>query len=268
MRISKSLKSGNCNRGISRHEALARTKLPSTDYPVARRKMVEEQLIPHGIHDEKVLQIMGRLPRHLFVDEALISQAYQDTPLNLGLGQTISQPLTVALLAQALNLTGEEEVLEIGTGCGYQTAVLSALARRVYSIERISALLMKARANLRRLGVKNVVLKYGDGSRGWAERGPFQAIVAAAVSPQLPQPLLHQLAPEGRLVLPLEREGKQFLVRVTRQGSDFKQEVLRECRFVKMVGRHAYGENGPKVGRELSRGRRLKLKVRGVLPPS
>jgi protein-L-isoaspartate(D-aspartate) O-methyltransferase len=226
--------------------------------------MVEEQLIPRGISDERVLRVMGDLPRHLFVDEALVSQAYQESPLNIGLGQTISQPFTVALLAQALQLNGTEEILEIGTGCGYQTAVLSALARRVYSIERISSLLLKARTNLRRLGVKNVILKLGDGSRGWPERGPFHAVVAAAVSPQVPQPLLDQLGLSGRLVLPVERNGKQFLIRLTRGKTGFEEQLLGECRFVKMVGHHGFGEKVPQFRREISRGRTLKSKPRGA----
>jgi protein-L-isoaspartate(D-aspartate) O-methyltransferase len=257
MRISRSLKNG-ASKGDSR---IAFTR--SSDYSIARRKMVEE-LFARGIQDEKVLRVMGEIPRHLFVDEALISQAYQDSPLNIGLGQTISQPFTVALLAQALHLNGSEEILEIGTGCGYQTAVLAALARRVYSIERISSLLLKARTNLRRLGIKNVVLKLGDGSRGWPERGPFQAVVAAAVSPQVPKPLLDQLGPDGRLVLPVERDAKQFLIRMTRGKMGFEEQLLGECRFVKMVGHHAFGEKVSKVGRELSRARGLKIKARGA----
>ncbi|MFO1519261.1 MAG: protein-L-isoaspartate(D-aspartate) O-methyltransferase [bacterium] len=203
--------------------------------------MVEEQLKPRGISDERVLDVMMRLPRHWFVDEALAPQAYNDSPLNIGHGQTISQPVTVALLAQALHLTGNEEVLEIGTGCGYQTAVLASLSRKIYSIERLSPLLMKARVNLKRLGITNVILKYGDGSKGWPERGPFQAIVAAAVSPQVPEPLLRQLAEGGRLVLPVEKNGKQHLVLVIRRGDRFEQSILKECRFVKMVGHYAYG---------------------------
>jgi len=229
--------------------------------------MIEEQLIPRGISDERVLKVMAELPRHIFVEEALVSQAYQDTPLHIGLGQTISQPFTVALLAQSLRLSGEEEVLEIGTGCGYQTAVLSALARRVYSIERIPALLMKARKNLRGLGIKNVVLKYGDGSRGWSERGPYQAILAAAVSPKVPEPLLAQLAMGGRLVIPVEREGQQLMLCVTRQGTQYEERMIRQCRFVKMVGHHAYGEPAGESRREPSRGQHLKAKDRGRSRP-
>src|SRR4030095_293740 len=211
------------------------------DYAVARRKMVEE-LRSRGIQDERVLRAMSTAPRHAFVDEALVPQAYGDTRLNIGFGQTMSQPFTVAQLAQALELKGDESILEIGTGCGYQTAVLALLVQRVYSIERLKPLLLKGRANLKRLQVKNVVLKYGDGSRGWPEKAPFDAIVAAAVSPIVPEPLVRQLKEGGRLVLPVERSGKQYLIRIVRREGSFKEENLGECRFVKMVGHHAYSD--------------------------
>ncbi len=224
MRLSKNSRNGSYN----------------SEYAVARRKMIKEQLIPRGIVDERVLRVMEQVPRHQFVEDALVPQAYNDSPLNIGHGQTISQPFMVALLAQALKLKGSEKVLEIGTGCGYQTAVLSALVSQVYSIERLLPLLMKARRNLKRLGIRNVVLKYGDGSRGWEEKRPFQAILAAAVSPKIPEPLLHQLEVGGRFVMPLEQGGKQYLICMTRNASGFKEENLGECRFVKMVGAYAY----------------------------
>lgn len=249
MRILKRLKGGNC-----RGEA---SLAPTSEYSVARRKMVEEQLRTRGILDKRVLSLMEALPRHWFVEEALIPQAYQDSPLNIGHGQTISQPFTVALLAQALHLKGHEEVLEIGTGCGYQTAVLAGLARQVYSIERLSPLIMKARVILRRLQIKNVILRYGDGSQGWPEKAPFQAIVAAAVSPSVPKPLLQQLDEGGRLVVPVEREGKQLLLCVRREGSSFQETVLRECRFVKMIGQNAFSDSSlkppPLMGRKVSK---------------
>jgi protein-L-isoaspartate(D-aspartate) O-methyltransferase len=204
--------------------------------------MIEEQLKPRGISDTKVLSAMEAIPRHDFVEEALMPQAYGDSRLNIGFGQTMSQPYTVALLAQALRLKGSETVLEIGTGCGYQTAVLAVLARQVYSIERLHPLLMRGRTNLRRLGVKNVVLKYGDGSRGWPEKAPFDAIVAAAVSPGVPAPLIKQLKPGGRLVLPVERGRTQYLIRVVREEKTYREENLGECRFVRMVGDYAYGD--------------------------
>jgi len=242
------------------------SKAKSGDYPfqqeytVARRKMVDE-LRARGIRDQRVLEVMGKVPRHRFVEEALISQAYQDSPLNIGYGQTISQPYTVALLAQSLHLKGGESILEIGTGCGYQTAILAGLCRQIYSIERLHFLILKARANLKRLSIKNVILKYGDGSQGWKQYAPFDAIVAAAVSPQVPQPLVDQLLLGGRLVVPIERDGKQQLVCVTSEGSHFKEEVIEACRFVKMVGKHAFKE--AKAQQEIGVGREV-YKPRGL----
>jgi protein-L-isoaspartate(D-aspartate) O-methyltransferase len=244
MPILKKSKSGNSKSEEVRNRAPV---LPvPREYAIARRRMVEDQLRSRGISDPRVLSAMEAIPRHGFVEEALVPQAYSDSRLNIGFGQTISQPYTVALLAQALHLKGSETVLEIGTGCGYQTAVLAALARQVYSIERLHPLLMKGRTNLRRLGVKNVVLKYGDGSKGWPEKAPFDAIVAAAVSPGVPEPLIRQLKPGGCLVLPVERRGVQFLIRVVHEGETYCEENLGECRFVRMVGDYAYGDN-PRV---------------------
>lgn len=236
MPILKNVRAGNSN--------LKKGDFPfQQEYTVARRKMVEE-LRARGLQDERVLEIMGKVPRHRFVEEALISQAYQDSALNIGFGQTISQPYTVAMLAQSLHLKGHESILEIGTGCGYQTSILAGLAKQIYSIERLHNLILKARGNLKRLEIKNVILKYGDGSQGWLQYAPFDAIVAAAVSPQIPEPLLHQLVEGGRLVVPIQREGKQFLVCVTRKGNSYHEEILESCRFVKMVGKHAFRDPG------------------------
>ncbi len=235
MPILKNLKTGN--------SSIQKGNFPfQTEYTVARRKMVDE-LRARGIHDERVLEIMGKVPRHRFVEEALISQAYQDSPLNIGFGQTISQPYTVALLAQLLHLQGGESILEIGTGCGYQTAILAGLSKQIYTIERLHSLILKARSNLKRLEIKNVILKYGDGSQGWKAYAPFDAIVAAAVSPQIPKPLLEQLSERGRLVVPIAKDGKQQLVCVTKQKDQFHEEVIEDCRFVKMVGKHAFGDS-------------------------
>ncbi len=240
MVFSKKLKNGNGNA--------ARQPVPSLfpEYAIARRKMIEQHLLPRGITDKKVLEMMEKTPRHLFVEDALISQAYGDSALSIGFKQTISQPFTVALLAQSLSLKGFERVLEIGTGCGYQTAILAGLARKVYSIERLKPLVLKARNNLKKLEIRNVILKYGDGSRGWEENAPFEAIVAAAVSPSVPKPLLSQLADGGRLVVPIEKNGKQYLVCVTREKESFRESVIQECRFVKMVGHHAFEESKKK----------------------
>lgn len=240
MVFSKKLKSGNGSRSDR--------SIPLTwpEYAIARRKMIEQHLLPRGICDQKVLKTMENIPRHFFVEDALVPQAYSDFPLYIGFGQTISQPFTVALLAQSLALKGSERVLEIGTGCGYQTAVLANLAKQIYSIERLRPLILKARSNLKKIKVKNVILRYGDGSLGWQDQAPFEAIVAAAVSPSVPKPLLSQLAEGGRLVVPIEKNGKQYLVCVTREKESFREEVLRECRFVKMVGHHAFEESKKK----------------------
>jgi len=238
MRFSKSLKPGRFKPSSENPSEYWRS-LPQ-EYAVARRKMLEEHLKPRGIQDTRVLEVMQALPRHYFVDEALISQAYNDSPLNIGQGQTISQPFMVAMLAQALELKGDEKVLEIGTGCGYQTAVLAALSKKVYSIERLAPLLLKARANLKRLGVRNVVLKLGDGTLGWKDHAPYEAIVAAAVSPQVPKPFLDQLASGGRLVMPVERQGTQYLVLIRKVERGFHETILGECRFVKLIGQHGF----------------------------
>lgn len=212
------------------------------DYPVARKKMVEEQLIARGIRDPRVLEVMGRIPRHEFVDPGLASQAYLDHPLNIGFKQTISQPYIVALMTESLRLTGGEKVLEIGTGSGYQTAILAELGRHVYSIERIAPLSNGARRTLYRLGYVNFTLRIGDGTAGWPEAGPFDAILVAAAAHAIPPPYLEQLAEGGRLVMPRGDETVQDLVRLTKKGGKIQEESLCECRFVKLYGEYGWQE--------------------------
>ena len=202
--------------------------------------MVEEQLIPGGVSDPKLLAVMGRVPRHRFVETGLEDQAYLDRPLTIGEGQTISQPLIVGIMTQALELKGTEKVLEIGTGCGYQTAVLAELCKEVYSIERLQDLSLRARKILYRLGTKNVHLKIGDGSRGWPEKGPFDAIIVTAASPEFPQPLKEQLAVGGRLVIPVGSEEVQKLFLIQRNNDHFETRIVTECRFVKLVGEYGW----------------------------
>lgn len=202
--------------------------------------MVEEQLLAREIRDPRVLEVMGRVPRHEFVDPGLASQAYLDHPLNIGFKQTISQPYIVALMTESLELKGSEKVLEIGTGSGYQTAILAELCRHVFSIERIAALSNGARKTLYRLGYVNFTLRIGDGTTGWPEEAPFGAILAAAASPKIPEPYLRQLADGGRLVMPRGSETVQDLVRVTRIGEKFHEEILSECRFVKLYGEYGW----------------------------
>jgi protein-L-isoaspartate(D-aspartate) O-methyltransferase len=184
---------------------------------------------------------MTQVPRHIFVDDALKSQAHADTPLNIGLGQTISQPYIVALMTQALALSGTESVLEIGTGCGYQTVILALLARRVWTIERFKSLAMSARRSFKMLGLKNVVMRVGDGSVGWPEGAPFDGILLACAAPTVSPILVEQLAPNGRLVMPLEdAHGRQTLLRITRGPNGFMREDLGACRFVRLVGRQGF----------------------------
>jgi len=201
-----------------------------------RARMVE-RLRGEGIRDEQVLAAMGTVPRHLFVDEALASRAYEDTALPIGFGQTISQPYVVARMIEALR-QGRKlgKVLEIGTGCGYQAAVLAGLADEVYSVERIHALLERARANLRGLRLSNLRLTHGDGNLGLEKAAPFDSIIVAAAAPELPQALLRQLAPGGRMVLPLKSpdapRGAQRLALYERGARGITETVLEAVRFV------------------------------------
>jgi protein-L-isoaspartate(D-aspartate) O-methyltransferase len=199
-----------------------------------RLRMVE-RLRDQGVKDELVLAAMSEIPRHIFVDEALASRAYDDVSLPIGFGQTISNPFTVARMIElARDGRTLDKVLEVGTGCGYQTAVLSRIARGVYSIERLAGLISKARVRLRELGVRNIKLKHGDGHAGLKEAGPFDAIVIAAAATHLPELLAEQLAEGGRLVLPLGTR-EQRLVVVQRNEDAFTQSVLDEVKFVPML---------------------------------
>jgi len=210
------------------------------DEPAARARMVAEQLRARGIRDERVLAALERVPRSAFVLPEDRAQAHDDGPLAIGHGQTISQPFIVGLMSAALELGGGERVLEIGTGCGYQTAVLSALAREVYSLELLPELHRRAAATLRSLGLANVHLRQGDGHRGWPEAAPFDAILVSAAPARIPPALLAQLAPGGRLVLPLgEPERDQELVRVRLTPAGPREERLLPVRFVPMRGRAA-----------------------------
>jgi protein-L-isoaspartate(D-aspartate) O-methyltransferase len=206
------------------------------DYRLAREKMVKNQLIPRGIADEGVLRAMGKIYRHLFVEEALIGEAYNDHPLPIGHKQTISQPYIVALMTEALQLTGNEKTLEIGTGSGYQTAILAELSKAVYTVERIEPLLEKAKTLLGQLGYANIFFKTFDGTLGWEDFAPFDAIIVTAGAPKIPQPLMDQLSEGGRLVIPVGNRYSQDLVKVTRVKGTFKEESLGGCRFVDLIG--------------------------------
>ncbi|MDY0268207.1 protein-L-isoaspartate(D-aspartate) O-methyltransferase [Trichloromonas sp.] len=214
-----------------------------SEYSIARRNMVERQLKARGIKDPRVLAAMAQIPRHLFVEEAFASQAYGDFPLPIGEKQTISQPYMVGLMSEALQLTGTEKVLEIGTGSGYQAAVLAKLASRVFSIERIPALARRARRILDSIGCGSVNIKVTDGTLGWEEEAPFDAIVVTAGAPSVPDSYLRQLAVGGRLVIPVGDLGVQVLERITRTGDKtFNEEHLVDCRFVPLLGKLGWRE--------------------------
>jgi len=211
------------------------------DFTVARRRMVEGQVIARGVTDERVIDAMLKVPRHKFVEEAFENQAYQDAPLPIGEKQTISQPYMVAVMSEALNLTGVETVLEVGTGSGYQAAVLALLADRVFSLERIPSLARRARKVLDDCGFSKVNIRVADGTQGWREMAPFDAIVVTAGAPEVPREYLVQLVVGGRLVIPVGDRDSQVLMRITRTGeSEYKEERLLGCRFVPLIGSHGW----------------------------
>ncbi len=212
----------------------------SHDFSLARERMVKNQLIPRGIKDEMVLEAMGKIPRHLFIEEALAGEAYNDHPVPIGEKQTISQPYIVALMTEILELKGDENTLEIGTGSGYQTAILAELSSRVYTIERIKSLLVNARKLLSELGYSNILFKAFDGTLGWNEYAPFDAIMVTAGAPSLPEPLMDQLADNGRMIVPVGDRYSQELIKVIRKGNSLEQENLGGCRFVNLIGVHGW----------------------------
>lgn len=212
----------------------------SDAYRIARARMVETQLIPRGIHDRRVLEAMNRVPRHLFVDDALKSQAYSDHPLPISEGQTISQPYIVALMTQELGLKGHEKVLEIGTGSGYQAAILSETAGRVFSVERKSSLLARARNLFDRLGYRNILMKLDDGTHGWKAEAPFDSIIVTAAAPAVAPPLLEQLNDPGIMIIPVGDEYSQTLTKVIKREGNVETRHICGVRFVKLIGDHAW----------------------------
>lgn len=212
------------------------------DFAIARRRMVERYVIGQGISDQRVIDAMLRVPRHLFVEEALRSQAYTDFALPIGERQTISQPHTVAFMTEALGLTGNERVLEIGTGSGYQAAILACLTSQVYTVERHATLARKARKVLDQIGLGNRVhIRVSDGTFGWDEMAPFDAIITTAGAPSIPEKYRNQIAAGGKLLIPVGDRGGQVIYRVTRNASGgFVEEKLIECRFVPLVGAHGW----------------------------
>ncbi len=200
------------------------------------RERLIQRLKEQGIRNPAVLDQIRNVPRHMFVDEALATRAYEDTALPIGLGQTISQPYVVARMTEALiEGTPPRKILEVGTGCGYQTAVLAPLVSTIYSIERIGELLTKTRVRLRELNIRNVQFRHGDGFKGWVGHAPYDAILVAAAPEKIPEALLKQLAPGGRLIAPIGPDGRQELRRIVRRGDDFTQEMLGLVSFVPLL---------------------------------
>jgi protein-L-isoaspartate(D-aspartate) O-methyltransferase len=207
-----------------------------------RSRMVEEQLVGRGVKDERVLAAMRKVPRHEFLPEAMRGMAYADNALPIGENQTMSQPYMVGVMSELLALTGSERVLEIGTGSGYQAAVLAELCQKVYTVERIKVLAEKARAVLDRLGYRSVAIKVYDGTYGWKEMAPFDAIIVTAGSPDIPGPLVEQLKMGGRMVIPVGDRSGQRLLRVARTGQGPVVETSISCVFVPLIGAHGWKE--------------------------
>ncbi len=209
-------------------------------YQKMRREMVVRQLEVRGITDTLVLAAFNKVPRHLFVSEALRDQAYGDYPLPIGEGQTISQPYIVAEMTQALKLNKNDRILEIGTGCGYQSAILAEIAFRVYTIERIRSLCIKSRNIFDLFGYHNIVTRRSDGTSGWAEQSPFDAILVAAGAPQIPKSLLNQLAIGGRMIIPAGSQLSQELLLIEKHEYGIRTENLGGCQFVKLMGEYGW----------------------------
>jgi protein-L-isoaspartate(D-aspartate) O-methyltransferase len=207
-----------------------------------RALMVDRHIASRGITDARILQAMREVPRHMFVPSVVAAKAYGPGALPIGAKQTISQPFIVARMIELLDLTGSEKVLEIGTGTGYQAVVLSRLCSRVFSIERINELALRAVEIVRALGINNVTVKVFDGTYGWSDQAPFDRIIVAAAAPEVPEPLLHQLKRTGKLVIPIGTEGSQRLARVTRVGTRWQIEDCGTAEFVPLVGRFGWKE--------------------------
>ena len=204
--------------------------------------MVQEQIIARGIKDRRVIAAMRRIPRHLFVDPGLVNRAYDDSALPIGDKQTLSQPYMAARMTEILGIAGSEKVLEVGTGSGYQTALLAELCFNVFSVEKLRGLSRKARVLLDRLDYQNIALHVGDGTLGWSEHAPYDVIIVTAGAPQAPQPLLDQLFLGGRLVIPVGDDEGQTLMCMVRTRTGFKATSLGECKFVKLVGKYGWRE--------------------------
>lgn len=212
------------------------------NFSALRKKMVEEQLIPRGINDKKVLEAFQKVPRHNFVPKRYLDSAYGDFPLSIGEGQTISQPYMVALMTECLGLSGGETILEIGAGSGYQAAILAELASRVYTVERVVSLAEKARTCLKNLDYKNIQIEIGDGTRGWPEFAPYEGIVVTAAAPDIPKPLIEQLRIKGKLVIPIGGSFNQMLTVITKHKDRIETKQICGCVFVPLLGKYGWKE--------------------------
>nr|WP_321466139.1 protein-L-isoaspartate(D-aspartate) O-methyltransferase [uncultured Desulfobulbus sp.] len=213
---------------------------PPSRFDINRERMIEEQLVARGITDQRVLDAMRTVPRHLFVEDAMQAHAYGDFPLPIGSGQTISQPYIVALMTLALHLRGHERILEIGTGSGYHAAILSRLCQKVYTVERIDGLVSRARKVFDRLRYYNIVSRIDDGTVGWAAEAPFDGIIVTAGGPHIPEPLLEQLADPGRMVMPVGGQTVQDLKLVEKRDGEVSISTLEQVRFVDLIGVHGW----------------------------
>jgi protein-L-isoaspartate(D-aspartate) O-methyltransferase len=213
------------------------------EYEIARNRMVKDQIVRRGITDERVLASLRSVPRHLFVDQAFWPRAYSDHPLPIEFDQTISQPYIVALMTQELAISGTEKVLEIGTGSGYQAAVLAGMGCTVYTVERIPGLAHRAAENIRKLGLKNVYIRIGDGTLGWKEKAPFDRIIVTAGAPSVPEVLMNQLSSPGKMVLPVGDRVSQQLLVIQRNDQVIEKRYVAGCTFVPLVGEFGW-ENG------------------------
>jgi protein-L-isoaspartate(D-aspartate) O-methyltransferase len=210
------------------------------DYKTLRKKMVEEQIIARGIKDKKLIEAMYKIERHRFIPEKFRDSAYGDFPVPIGEGQTISQPYMVALMTECLSLKGKEKVLEIGTGSGYQTAILAELAKEVYSIERIESLKINAEKILNELGYTNIKIRLGDGTLGWPEEAPFDRIMVTAANQDVPPPLLEQLNQNGIMVIPLGDRFSQVLTKIEKRDNQIIRQEVCGCVFVPLIGKYGF----------------------------
>lgn len=212
------------------------------DYKELREFMVNTQLIPRGIKDERVLTVMKKIPRHLFVPEYIQHRAYDDMALSIGEGQTISQPYMVAIMTELLELKGNEKVLEIGTGSGYQAVILAELSKEVYTVERIETLANRAREKFNALGYKNIYIKIGDGTLGWKEMSPFDRIIITAGCPDIPEPLIEQLNDNGIVVAPVGDRFSQQLIKINKTSGKLLRQYHTPCVFVPLIGKYGWHE--------------------------